>query len=53
MNRVFRESSDQKNRVLTSPDSPSKPVKMQENEIKLKTTSYLKFLYANVPDGLE
>ena len=34
MNRLLRESNESKKRVVTSPDS--KPVKMQEDEIKPK-----------------
>ena len=51
MNRLLRESNEPKNRVVTSPDS--KPVKMQEDEIKPKIHKYMKFIYANVPNGLE
>ena len=42
------EWSDQKNKVMSTFDSPSKPENMPENKIKLKDVSFLKFIYANV-----
>ena len=53
LNRIFRESNDQNNSVVTSSDSPSGSVKMQQNKINLNDIKYLKFIYASVPDGLE
>ena len=53
INRLLRESKGKKNAVVMSPESESRPLKMQENEIKLKNHRYLKIIYASVPNGLE
>ena len=53
MNRILRESKVHKNSVVTSSDSPSGSVKMQQNKINLNDINYLKFIYTSVPNGLE
>ena len=53
MNRILRESNEQKNSVMTPSDSPSGSVKMQQNKRNLKYINYLKFLHPIVPNRIE
>ena len=53
INRLLRDSNGKNNGVVMSSDSESRPLKMQENEIKLKNHRYLKIIYSSVPNGLE
>ena len=51
LNSILRKRYDQRNSVVTSPDSPSGFVKMQKNKININDIIYLKFIYASAKTG--